>query len=75
MVGGFIVVLGLLVASSHQFQYKHHNNRELPQILEEVHEVCPNITRVYTLSETSVLGVPLYVIEFSTRPGYHEICK
>lgn len=75
MVVGFVLVLSLLVASSHQFEYKHHNNKELPLVLEEVHRECPNITRIYTLSETSVLGVPLYVIEFSTRPGHHEVCE
>lgn len=63
----------LLVGHSVQFEYKHHNNVELLQVLEEVHASCPNITRVYKLSENSVRGVPLYVIEFSTTPGHHEI--
>ena len=35
----------------------------------------PNITRIYTLSEPSVLGEPLYLIEFSTTPGFHEPLK
>lgn len=70
-----LLVLGLLVAASHQFEYKHHNNEELPQILEDVHANCPNISRIYSLSEGSVRGVPLYIIEFSTNPGHHEISK
>lgn len=53
------------------FQFKHHDNTELPGVLEAVHEKCPNITRVYVLSENSVRGVPLYVIEFSATPGVH----
>ena len=36
---------------------------------------CPDITRLYTLSETSVNGVPLYVLEFTDHPGKHEISK
>lgn len=60
-----------IVASS-SFQFKHHNNVELLKVLENVHQECPNITRIYTLSETSVRGVPLYVIEFSIHPGQHE---
>ena len=36
---------------------------------------CPDITRLYTLSETSVNGVPLYVLEFTDRPGKHELSK
>lgn len=63
------------VANSLQFQFKHHNNDELLQVLQDVNAKCPNITRIYSLSETSVLGVPLYLIEFSTKPGHHEVCK
>lgn len=63
------------VAASSTFQWKQHNNEELPLVLEEVHQKCPSITRVYTLSEPSVRGVPLYVIEFSETPGFHQPCK
>lgn len=70
-----LIVLSLFIAISRQFQYKHHNNDELLQVLENVRAKCPTITRIYTLSETSVLGVPLYVLEFSTKPGYHELSK
>ncbi|EEB19934.1 carboxypeptidase E precursor, putative [Pediculus humanus corporis] len=57
------------------FTFKHHSNEELPIILREIHSMCPNITRVYTLSEPSVLGEPLYVIEFSENPGYHQLLR
>jgi hypothetical protein len=30
---------------------------------------------VYALSENSVAGNPLLLIEFSGEPGYHELCK
>lgn len=66
----------LFIATSNaEFVWKHHNNEELPLILEEIHEKCPNITRVYELSETSVRNVPLYVIEFAEKPGIHQPCK
>ena len=57
------------------FEWKHHDNQELAAILENIHADCPNITRVYTLSETSVAGSPLLLIEFSDLPGKHEISK
>lgn len=57
------------------FVFKHHNNEELASILDDVHKRCPNITRVYSLTENSVAGNPLLLIEFSDHPGQHEICK
>jgi hypothetical protein len=75
MVYAALSLVSLLFAGSLQFQFKHHNNDELAQVLQDVNNRCPNITRIYTLSETSVLGLPLYFIEFSTKPGHHEISK
>ncbi|PSN54662.1 Carboxypeptidase E [Blattella germanica] len=54
-------------------EFKHHNNEELPQILSAIHHKCPNITRVYTLSERSVRGIPLYNLLFSLK--YHPEFK
>lgn len=73
-VGLFVNIL-VLVTVCTAFQFKHHNNEELVQLLEDVHLRCPNISRVYTLSETSVNGNPLVLIEFSDNPGIHEISK
>ena len=70
-----VALLAINVPLSFTFEFKHHDNKELIHVLENVHKACPNITRIYTLSETSVMGVPLYVIEFSTNPGKHEQCK
>lgn len=64
-----------VITVSAEFVWKHHSNEELPLVLEEIHENCPNITRVYALSEPSVRNVPLYVIEFSDNPGFHQVCK
>lgn len=76
VVGALSVVLVLVsLTGTQQFQYKHHDNDEMLRVLQDVNSKCPNITRIYTLSENSVLGVPLYVIEFSPKPGHHEPCK
>jgi len=75
--------LGVLLVAAHaalvlagplpDFQFKHHDNHELATLLQQVHARCPAITRVYNLSETSVRGVPLTLIEFSTHPGLHKL--
>lgn len=57
------------------FKFKHHNNFELNQILQTVVSKCPQIATIYELSERSVLGWPLTVIEFSNKPGQHQLCK
>jgi len=58
--------------ASAKVEFKHHNNTELAEVLQQVHNRCPYITRLYTLSEQSVNGVPLYVLEITDHPGKHE---
>ncbi|XP_071439885.1 carboxypeptidase E-like [Hetaerina americana] len=70
-----IISVIFFIHSYWAFDFKHHNNEELPAVLENVHARCTNITQVYTLSEKSVLGLPLYVIEFSSQPGHHQLLK
>ncbi|CAK1553699.1 unnamed protein product [Leptosia nina] len=70
-----ITFLAFLSVVSSEFLWKHHNNEELQLVLEEIHEKCPNVTRVYALTEPSVRNVPLYVIEFSDSPGFHQPYK
>ena len=57
------------------FEYKHHDNLELNILLQKVNAKCPSISRLYQLSERSVNGWPLTVIELSVNPGEHQICK
>jgi len=54
------------------FQWKHHDNKELNEVLQAIHRQCPSITRLYELSHRSVNGWPLTVIEISDQPGQHE---
>lgn len=76
-----VVLLGLGRFNSHRlgagilYDYKHHNNFELNKLLMMVNTKCPDITRLYELSERSVNNWPLTVIEISSNPGQHELCK
>merc|ERR1711935_830590 len=58
-----------------EVEFKHHNNTEMAAVLQQVHNRCPDITRLYTLSEPSVNGIPLYVLEFTDNPGKHELLE
>ncbi|XP_076061640.1 carboxypeptidase E-like isoform X2 [Oratosquilla oratoria] len=80
------VLLGYLVGSTYHgvkaasiskenFEYKHHSQEELRQLLENEAERCSEVARLYALSEPSVNGVPLWVIEFSDNPGEHELLE
>jgi len=70
------LLLCLSLAAIHcNIEFKHHNNTQLAAILQQVHNKCPDVTRLYTLSEPSVQGVPLYVLEFSDKPGHHELME
>lgn len=78
--GWEILLMGLVAGvqcftDTSDFVFKHHSNEDIPKILEKIHLLCPNITRVYSLSEPSVLGEPLYLIEFSENPGHHALRK
>ena len=68
-----VLISGCLGA--HDVEFKHHNNTDLASVLQRVHNKCPDITRLYTLSEPSVNGIPLYVLEISDMPGKHELRK
>ncbi|XP_061710240.1 carboxypeptidase E-like [Cydia pomonella] len=70
-----VLCVAVFLTANAEFTWRHHNNEELPLILEEVHQKCPNISRVYALTEPSVQNVPLYVIEFSDKPGIHQPYK
>ncbi|UYV74454.1 CPE [Cordylochernes scorpioides] len=69
-----LLIIGIRAQDfSPSFKLKHHDNEELLETLNYIHSQCPNITKIYELGHRSVKGVPLIVIEFSDRPGKHEI--
>merc|ERR550532_1903900 len=76
MVVALTLLLCLSLAAIHaNIEFSHHNNTQLAALLQQVHNKCPDVTRLYTLSEPSVMGVPLYVLEFSDKPGHHELME
>merc|ERR1712223_2260872 len=75
MRSGNMMVVSLTLLLCLSLAAIHCNNTQLAAILQKVHNKCPDVTRLYTLSEPSVQGVPLYVLEFSDKPGHHEVTE
>lgn len=69
----YSVVLFCIVTIS-GFEFIHHDTNAAAKVLSDIHQRCPDITRVYSVGD-SVESRPLSVIEFSTHPGKHEVCK
>ncbi|KAK3801983.1 hypothetical protein RRG08_064577 [Elysia crispata] len=49
----------------------HHDFEKMVELMEEVHKACPEITRLYNLTEPSVEGRNLMVLEITENPGLH----
>uniref|UniRef100_A0A8C5TXF2 F5/8 type C domain-containing protein n=1 Tax=Malurus cyaneus samueli TaxID=2593467 RepID=A0A8C5TXF2_9PASS len=49
-----------------------HNYKEMRKLMKRVSEECPDITRVYSIGQSS-RGLRLYVMEISDNPGQHEV--
>ncbi|KAL8561644.1 hypothetical protein ACOMHN_001376 [Nucella lapillus] len=85
MAKSWLLELGLILAfacfslgakiQKDSFEYIHHDHPATVAILREVNEKCPEITRLYNLSETSVQGRELIVIEMTEEPGKHVAKK
>ena len=66
----------LIVLSTGQDQSeKHHNTEELLDVLNRVHEKCPDITHIYDLPLKTIEHRPLRVIVFSDNPKHHEVLE
>ncbi|XP_038641148.1 inactive carboxypeptidase-like protein X2 [Scyliorhinus canicula] len=75
-------ILGCPVSASNQYEpneltaeegldFRHHNYKDMRQLMKVVNEQCPNITRIYNIGKTSQ-GLKIYAMELSDNPGEHE---
>ncbi|KAG5834456.1 hypothetical protein ANANG_G00261700 [Anguilla anguilla] len=51
--------------------FRHHNYKEMRQLMKVINEECPNITRIYNIGK-SFQGLKIYAMEISDNPGEHE---
>ncbi|XP_053267010.1 adipocyte enhancer-binding protein 1 [Pleuronectes platessa] len=59
------------VNSSDELDYRHHNYKDMRQMMKVINEECPNITRIYNIGKSSQ-GLKMYAMEISDNPGEHE---
>ncbi|KAM9068761.1 inactive carboxypeptidase-like protein X2 isoform X2 [Sarcophilus harrisii] len=60
------------MTTTDDLDFKHHNYKEMRQLMKIVNEMCPNITRIYNIGK-SHQGLKLYAVEISDNPGEHEV--
>ncbi|OCT71563.1 inactive carboxypeptidase-like protein X2 isoform X1 [Xenopus laevis] len=60
------------MTTSDNLDFRHHNYKEMRQLMKVVNEMCPSITRVYNIGR-SHQGLKLYAMEMSDNPGEHEV--
>ncbi|XP_074547215.1 adipocyte enhancer-binding protein 1 [Halichoeres trimaculatus] len=59
------------VNPSDDLDFRHHNYKEMRQMMKVINEECPNITRIYNIGK-SAQGLKMYAMEISDNPGEHE---
>ncbi|KAM9734427.1 LOW QUALITY PROTEIN: adipocyte enhancer-binding protein 1 [Menidia menidia] len=56
---------------SDDLDFRHHNYKDMRQMMKVINEECPNITRIYNIGKSSQ-GLKIYAMEVSDHPGEHE---
>ncbi|MCI4384616.1 hypothetical protein PGIGA_G00040810 [Pangasianodon gigas] len=62
------------ITTTDKLDFRHHNYKEMRQLMKVVNEMCPNITRIYNIGK-SYNGQKLYAIEITDNPGEHELVR
>uniref|UniRef100_A0A4W4H224 Adipocyte enhancer-binding protein 1 n=1 Tax=Electrophorus electricus TaxID=8005 RepID=A0A4W4H224_ELEEL len=60
------------VTPTDDLDYRHHNYKEMRQMMKVINEECPNITRIYNIGKSSQKN-KMYAMEISDNPGEHEM--
>ena len=65
-----VFVLLVLRGVQSSFDFKHHNYYEMQRYLNDIHNTCPSITRIYNIGK-SIEGRQLIVMEITEQPGLY----
>ncbi|KAM4676585.1 adipocyte enhancer-binding protein 1 [Discoglossus pictus] len=60
-----------VLTSVDNLDFRHHNYKDMRQLMKVVNDECPTITRIYNVGKTTK-GLKIYAMEISDNPGEHE---
>lgn len=69
-----LVLFAVLSSFVAAIEFKHHNYDAMEKYLQDIHQKCPSITRIYSIGKT-VQGRNLTVMEMTTDPGQYKPLK
>ncbi|XP_042329430.1 adipocyte enhancer-binding protein 1 isoform X2 [Sceloporus undulatus] len=61
-----------VMTSVDNLDFRHHNYKDMRQLMKVVNEECPTITRIYNIGKSS-RGLKIYAMEITDNPGEHEL--
>ncbi|XP_060643667.2 adipocyte enhancer-binding protein 1 [Anolis sagrei] len=61
-----------VMTSVDNLDFRHHNYKDMRQLMKVVNEECPSITRIYNIGKSS-RGLKIYAMEITDNPGEHEL--
>ncbi|XP_061449461.1 adipocyte enhancer-binding protein 1 isoform X2 [Rhineura floridana] len=61
-----------VMTSIDNLDFRHHNYKDMRQLMKVVNEECPTITRIYNIGKSS-RGLKIYAMVISDNPGEHEL--
>ncbi|XP_054853645.1 adipocyte enhancer-binding protein 1 isoform X3 [Eublepharis macularius] len=61
-----------VMTSVDNLDFRHHNYKDMRQLMKVINEECPDITRIYNIGKSS-RGLKIYAMEISDSPGEHEL--
>ena len=69
-----LVFILFSVTISQAIDFQHHDYQEMEKYLNDIHQKCPKITRVYDIGQ-SIEGRNLTVMEITKDPGQYKPLK
>ncbi|KAF7242137.1 Adipocyte enhancer-binding protein 1 [Varanus komodoensis] len=71
-INNYYTLQNEVMTSVDNLDFRHHNYKDMRQLMKVVNEECPTITRIYNIGKSSK-GLKIYAMEITDNPGEHEL--